>query len=165
MLLMLILCTVGAFVMEPELGAGKLCRATKHGRRRQPVYQALTAFLICITLQLLTYGMELYRVFQVYELDRGTLSFAAASIPELAGFETTMTLSGYLLLVNVVRLVGYLIALYLLYRLSHRLASMSAAITVAAVVLLVPLIIQYLTDGIPLVSAIYSLVLGNEFLI
>lgn len=157
--LMLILCLTGIYGMEYESGMRGLLYGTVHGRRRLQLTKACYGILIVTCIYGIVYGTWFYQIFSAYGHDG--IFEKVISMEHIAKSFHGFSVLQYLIFIQLLRYVGFLIIMGGVYLLSVKTKSYVMTIAISVGVFVVPLLIHMC--GIEMVRWILlnPLLLGN----
>lgn len=152
--LILLLSTV--FSYDRTCGMEKMLRATPYGREKLFFTKIRLAFLCCFFICVVTYGLELYEVQQLYPVS--CFGAPVQSIEFMERFPIVMSIGTFLLLVELIHLIVLFAIAMVVYVCSACLKGPRGMI-VALIVLVFPAALQMLGfDWCQYISAVQPLV-------
>ncbi len=140
--LAMLICTLTyVYCVEYQTGAAVLLHSTPRGRKAVFLRKLVIGTLVLTAVYVLTYVPYFYNVLNAYGTRQ--LSAPACSLEHLSGLN--LSILEYLILISVLRYLGMIIAMLLIYFVSRKAKSYISAILIETVVLIVPLVL-YLLD-------------------
>lgn len=138
--LMLILCLAGIYGIEYESGMRGLIYGTVNGRRKLQIVKACYGILIVTCIYGMVYGPWFYQIFSAYGQDG--IFEAVISMEHIAKRFSGFSVLEYLIFIQVLRYIGFLFIMMVVYMLSVKTKSYVMTIAVSVGVFVVPLLIH-----------------------
>lgn len=149
------------FGIDHQLQTVSVLRATVYGRRRSLFIRIALGIFVVTSIYLLTYVPFYYSVLS--EFGTESIHAPACSLLHLGRIPHSISLLQYLVLIAVLRYLGYLLVMTVMLWISGRTASVIGACVLGILVLVLPLVFVYLQ--VPGMSYVLlnPLIIGNVF--
>lgn len=142
-LAMTICCLSYVYSVEYETGVKALQRSSAKGRGTTFAAKFLVGLIASVLVFLITYTPYFYSVFKEF----GTNAINAP-LCSIEGFNLSLSIRSYLILISLIRLLALTLAMLLIYALSIKLKSLVSTILAATSLLILPIIFVLLGMGI-----------------
>lgn len=141
-MIVLIVCLAPVFTYEIQTGMVKVVSPTKQGRRKSFYSKLILSVMIGISIYVIVYVPELISVLKTY----GTRALHAPiySMPHMHNMKIDISILQYLYLINVIRLIGMVLAMVLIFVASVRLRGLITVLMTLTGVLVLPLLLSLL---------------------
>ena len=150
------------FSCEYQSGMINIILPSRHGRRRSFYTKLLISLIISTLIFAIVYLPYFYNVFQAY----GTRAIHAPafSMSHLHNLRANISILGYLILLSLIRLIGLIGAMMLVFAISVKLKSTISTALVSTLVLVMPLLLSLLNINIFDYILLTPLLSGNILL-
>ncbi len=157
----LIAMTFGIFGLDHRNSEVRILRTTYLGRRKLSSVKCILGVLCVLAAFSLVYIVHAVNVLRAY--GTGGMDAPAASIENLSRIPQNISVSGYLLIIMLMRLAGGLLAVAVVAFLFRRLKNGIAVIIACVVIFLIPLVMVALKIPNAQYILLNPLLLGNVF--
>lgn len=140
--LMLIYPLSYIYGMEYQQGTNVLLKMTCHGRGKTRGIKTIHGLLVIISVYLLTYVPFYYSVLSEYGTE--SIHAPACSLQHLMKIPHDVSILEYLVFVAVMRCIGFILMMLLIFYLSGKIKSVIKTCLVAVLLVVLPLVFAYL---------------------
>lgn len=142
LMIVLIACLAPIFTYETQTGMIQIVLPTQHGRRKAFYAKLLLSLMIAIFIYVIVYAPEFINVLKAY----GTQAIHAPiySMPHMNNMKIEISILQYLCLISIVRFIGVLLAMLLVFFTSVKLSGLISVYLTATGVLILPLLLSLL---------------------
>lgn len=142
LMIVLIACIAPVYTYETETRMIQIISPTKHGRKKAFYTKLLLSLIISILIYFSVYAPEFISILKAY----GTRAIDAPiySMPHMHNLKIDLSIFQYLWLISIVRFVGMLLAVLLIFAISVKLAGLISVYLATTGVLVLPLLLSIL---------------------
>ena len=134
----LLICTLTyVYCVEYQTGAAVLLHTSPRGRKAVFLRKLVIGMIVLTVIYILTYAPYFYNVLNAYGTRQ--LSAPACSLEHLSGWN--LSILEYLILISVLRYLGMILAMLLIYFVSSKAKSFISSLLIETAVLIVPLVL------------------------
>lgn len=158
--LAMLICTLTCvYSVEYQTGANVLLHTSPRGRRTVFIRKFAIGMIVLTVIYVLTYAPYFYNVLHAY----GTqgIEAPALSIEHLS--EWDMSILFYLVLISVLRYLGLILSVLLIFFISLKAKSFISSLLIETAVLIVPIVLYLLGIGFFKWGGVTPVVIGNIF--
>ena len=145
--------------VEHEDNAIKVIRTTYYGRKRLFRVKFIISLVLLIVVLFVVYGVTIIETLNAYGLR--AIDAPAASMPHLSKVPEYISILQYLIIISVIRIIGFVLMVLLIFTISNKAKSMIYSVGISIVVLVLPIILILLNLSIFNFMLITPLLLGN----
>ncbi len=147
------------WAVEYEEYAIRIVGTTLHGKRTLFLTKSVISLVILLVVTGIVYGVDYYYVLDTY----GTpgIHQAAASLPHLSGVPEFISIRTYIILVGVIRMIGYLVLSFTCFAITVRMKSYIYSLCGNVIAILAPIILILLNLSVFSYVLLTPWLLGN----
>lgn len=156
-LLMTICCVTSIYSVEYQNKSSVLLRCSYNGRLKTFVSKFFIALIVVTLIYVLTYAPYFYNVLSKY--GTSSINAPACSMENLSQIPRSMNILEYLISISVMRYLGMIISIFLIFFISIKAKSYISSILINTALLIIPLLIYF--AGV----SVFKYVLLNPFIL